>query len=1565
MKKPLKENEIELIRRTKENYTHLAIEDHNIKEITLWKVSHNKMIRYYICNIFSFGITYFISIYNSLYYIKFCCIPCTIKEADYFLIKDVYDTYRLCPKETKRMTQTQSGLSDDLSLEYVLNNNNLNNQIIGFNYNTNFYEFNEVKNKMVPNYFNLSVLSNKRIYQLFIEGHTSPNRVKKFTERYGQNICKFDYKLINLYFWKAEFFLLIFGAVLAAIEMYCGSNAYFFMLFIFCVLIIIVQQVINKRLSFDEEDTLDGAKKQIKVKRRYMAQENKDFCYINNIDLIPGDLIYLTKGDDIPCDGVILEGECILGNSMVNGSINEINKKALDNNSYNFNYEQNNQSILFHGSKLIKTYSKLENNSILVLAINTGSNTFKANQLSNIRYLFKRNKSYKEIYSMFCGKKNTLFFHGLALFVIGTVVSITIFFKKFNDGFNIELINLILNILSRSFFPSFHVVCSGIIFIGAIYLSYENIKCFDKSRLLYAGSVNTIFFDKTGTLSEKYLELGGFFPVTFTPNGNEPTMKYYNINQIKDLNSILIDYYTEYQKNEKAMDNDLNLNNNFVSGRFDDQMRDKPFKLFPKKLMVLFMECMVSCNTLDKKNNQIAGNAIEKEIFTHIKWEMKVNNIKEETKDFNNSKIRKLDENEEENLENTVTVTNIDLRTVNSKRTIIYDDDGKVKIYDEMMNIFPNSYYKITEGKILDKKNKNDMIDNNINNHIKESINNQTNEESSKEDQTKEYSEDISKDKSQIQDNYKAKEKVYFLRIFRRFVKTGTLYSSALVYNTITDSVNFFIKGPPDEILPFCNPNFLPKDIYRIINFYRKNGFINLILAGRTLDSKEDEQVLTEDYYKNDLIFYGLIILKNKLKKDVKPVIEELKKLNCDLILNTGDNIYNSLAVGFESGIINEKNIFHIDLNKVTKKLIITTFNDLCKEKNDNLKSDKMTMKNLDKISTLKNRIQNLITTKKIGGFLTSKIMKNNSKEKTEVKDSRKNLENIIDKNNQINFNNSLFKSVKQQLTEKNGLKKPIPSIFKVLKENNKENKTNDIISNKKEQNSFSNLNPINQSFNSKNELIDKNLKTSIAYQDREQNTMILSTEGKESLNNNIVNSMPPQEKQMDSFSKRKNKMRTSAVFPFSDTKILVNNSEKMINKKIASPTNLNDNNPKSNKFRPLGQSINFNFVKEYSNRNNDQNSNEYFPAKLKHMRNECIYCVSGKALRYIYLNRHNPEYRRLELPILLNHIKKFGKIFYGMHSKDKSLLIDIFRKIPNKITCMVGDGQNDLDAMMTAHVGININKPVNKNTVLCHFHPTDGSLFCIAKIIRYGRVIYENIYLLGISSFLCALNIVMTMILLYYYNIKFVNYELDFMSCNYFILSIVAFIVKPDVSIESCLLFHDPTLLKIFFLIISIANLLFNVGFSSLFILYYSKNEDLDVEKKFQVFGCYIHFMCYIQILGMIFAINSINFYRKNHRNNFVFWIIMIILIFFVAYIFCIFGYSIHPILSNYLAFEYNPKNVDTFDDKNKLISFSIFIGNIMSFYLFVLLMHFLFSKKADSDYQKKNKILINKKDE
>ena len=1568
MKKVIKENEIELIRRTKENYTHVVIEDYNIKEITLWKISRKKKILYYICNIFSFGITYILSCKKLDFFIKLCCLPCTIKEVDYFLIKDIYGSLKLCPKETKRITKTQSinGINDDLSLEYILNNNNLNNQLIGFTYNSIFYEYNETKDKIVPNYFNLSTLTNKRIYQLFIEGHTSLNRVKKFTERYGRNVCKFDNKLINLYFWKAEFFLIIMGIVLAIIEGICGSRFYLILLGTFCIINIIVQQIMTKRLSFESEDTLDGAKKKLKVKRRYMALEDKDYCYIDNIDLIPGDVIYLEKDDEVPCDGVILEGECIIGNSMVNGSINEINKKALDNNSYNFNYEQNNESILFHGSRLLNTYSKLENNSILVLVLNTGSNTFKANQLANIRYLFIRNNKYNEIYNLFCGKKYTLFFLGIILFVFGFVGSLIIFYMKFKGEFDIRLIYLLLNIFSRCFFPSFQAVCTGIIFLGTIYLSYENIQCFDKSRLLYAGNVNTIFFDKTGTLTEKYLDIGGFFPVSFSQSNSEPTIKYYDLNQIKDLNNILIDYYTEYLKDKNNLRNHIYIKNSYMFGKFEEKQKEKKNKMLQKKLAVLFLECMVSCNTLDKKNNKIAGNSIEKEIFKHVKWEIKTFNTKEDSKEFSNNKLKK-EEYDEDNLENI----NFDKKTINSKKNVIFDDDGKIRICDEIMNIYPNNYYKITEGKFLENKN-------NIYNiyNIKENIYTEALNDSSKDDITQEYTGYISKDSNQKQDSYKTKEKEYFLRIFRRFIRRGTLYSSALVYNSIADSFYFFIKGAPEEILPFCDEKYLPKDIYKIINSYRRNGFINLILAGKVLDSEQDELFFSEDYYKDDLIFYGLIILKNKLKKDVKVVLKELKKLNCDIILNTGDNIYNSVAVGYESGIINEKNIFLIDLNKINKKIIISTFNDLIKEKKAKNKNDKSTIKNLEKNSSMKNDTQEFKqalkkTISNIDGYLRNKKERKHNKENNDAKDNRKNLNNILEKNNKINFTSYLFKSLKLPMKYKNNLNKDNPSKFVEI---SKENTNRDIsINNKSEQNIFNSINPINQSINSKNEFIEKNIKTSIEFQDKEKRITILSTESKHSLSNKFIDTNSPG-KEIDSLSNIKNKERTSYVFPpFSDWKKESNiitkiHSEKNINKRISPAFISNNSNEKNNnKIQQLNQPLKFSIFNknENTNRNYEKINNEYFPAKLKHMRTECIYCISGRALRFIYENKHNPDYSKLELPILLNHIKKFGKIFYEMNSKDKSLLIDIFRKMPNKITCMVGDGQNDLDAIMTAHVGISLNKPVNNNTVLSHFYPTDGSLFCIAKIIRNGRAIYENIYLLGISSLLFSINTIVLLLSLYYQEIEYVIHELDFISCNYFILSIFAFTIKHDPLVENCFLFHNETLFKTFFIIISLAYVLFNTIFYFLFNNLYSKNEELEKEKMNDIFGTFIYFRCYIQTLSMIFSINSINFYRKNFRNNFCFWICMIISVFFVSFIFCIFGYSIHPVLDKYLPFEYSPKNVDTFDDKNKLESFAIFVANALSYYLFVRLMFFFFSKKAYNDYMKDKKNLINKKEE
>jgi P-type E1-E2 ATPase len=122
---------------------------------------------------------------------------------------------------------------------------------------------------------------------------------------------------------------------------------------------------------------------------------------------------------------------------------------------------------------------------------------------------------------------------------------------------NKKILTYFFCFLSKSYLTTFHIVSSGIIFLGIIYLFKEKIRCFDKSRLLYAGSVNTIFFDKTGTLTESKLEINGFLYTSINPNTSEIFLKYYNINQVKNLTSILISYYSNYQQGEK----DLNDNN--------------------------------------------------------------------------------------------------------------------------------------------------------------------------------------------------------------------------------------------------------------------------------------------------------------------------------------------------------------------------------------------------------------------------------------------------------------------------------------------------------------------------------------------------------------------------------------------------------------------------------------------------------------------------------------------------------------------------------------------------------------------------------------------------------------------------------------------------------------------------------------------------------------------------------------------------------------------------------------------------------------------------------------------
>ena len=148
---------------------------------------------------------------------------------------------------------------------------------------------------------------------------------------------------------------------------------------------------------YKREYTLDGEKNKIRAKRSYkFDQKSEIFCLIDNCDLLPGDIIFLKSGDFAPCDCLIIEGECMANSDNLIGNLNMTRKVPLENKNTQFNYQLNKDNILYHGMKITKTYSNIKQDYISVLCINTGPNTFKANQLSNILYYFERQKEYKD-----------------------------------------------------------------------------------------------------------------------------------------------------------------------------------------------------------------------------------------------------------------------------------------------------------------------------------------------------------------------------------------------------------------------------------------------------------------------------------------------------------------------------------------------------------------------------------------------------------------------------------------------------------------------------------------------------------------------------------------------------------------------------------------------------------------------------------------------------------------------------------------------------------------------------------------------------------------------------------------------------------------------------------------------------------------------------------------------------------------------------------------------------------------------------------------------------------------
>jgi magnesium-transporting ATPase (P-type) len=1470
-------NEIKLIKRTLLNNTHEVIEDTKLKRITSWRKSQSKFLKNLIYNILSFGILHLISLFYPNLYIKLYCNPCQGKDCDFFLVEDIYGYYTLCLKIHKKGYNDKStefnttkdtfitSLSSSIpnKKDYYLTRN----LTYSFTYKSMSFEYNVDTNEIIPVYMNLSKMTNRNIFNFFNEGLYSENRVMKFRQRYGLNEYYINSNILYYYFKRVEIPNFVLVAINGFVELFLQDYFSFSIKILFIILLFFLEIVIFRKLTnnlCENDYTIDG-EQNLRVKRNYLMNNDGLYVEIKNKDLLPGDILFLKSDDIVPCDCLIMEGECIANESNSTGSLDIFKKISIENNNEQFSYKYNNINILFHGMKIVKTISKLSGGYISVLCINTGPNTYKANQYSDILYFSEKNKNFSQDYNFFGGERKTNFIIGIIIFFLSIGLGIgyiILFHLKMADSFVLVAFNMI-RLFCFSLMPVYYMTHSLMVLSSVFRLNKKNIFCYDKSKLINnSGRIDTIFLSKTGTLCHNTFEIKAYHPA-FINSHKQNSINYttYKQNQCKEMNIQLINYYKDYIKKKNIINNTTKDFNLRYAIRKNPSILNKNYSKKNNNI-TLFIECLLSCNNLDKFNTEIFGNVIESKIFNDMKWDIKIHDNPEYLHNINA-------------IDNLNKIRN----RANSNNTFMFENKS-IYINKKIYDIFPKNYYKITELAKNDLRNKERYLMKKIANKNLDKLSN-----------INSLNSDISMISANINpilnDINTCDINSYKLRIFKKFIMDGSLNSSAIVYNFLTKELRFMIKGMAEDILDKCDTHSLPENFVNTISYYRRKGFIIIICASKLINVDEYNDYHDYEYYLNNLSFCGFITLKNVIKDDIRDAINELKQLNCKLIITSGDNEYNCLSVGFDSGIIDNKNIFLFDKDDKSNRIIIRKIYNIKSSNYSQEDEAKKSSYSPEKLSRQKPKMAQAIYVPLLKK--ESKELRNN-KSLIAPSNTKK---SISDKDN---IDSKEYENKKKEAKILNMFNTPqIKPEIKFISLKTKE----------KRRSIFENNNSLNLSNLNENYIPSKNDNGNV----------------KNNSNNSEENVIFQNEEKDKSNSKRKsdNKKYQESSNSHKKSKNSTNNKKSLITRK-----------------KSLLEFETFYYYNGILNEYEDLKQN-------------CIYCVSGKALNYLYKNR-----RRKDFKILLRHIHKYCKIFFRMSAFDKSLSIDFYKEYPNSYICKIGECQSDFSPIMISNVGINLRQPRNFNTILCHFYTKDADIICIKNIIMEGRIIDQSTALLKISSYFCTLIINSYILTCLMRNHDIIVGQLNVLEITFLLLSILTFTGEPDDNSISNPLIKNYKLFNIHFYVQIIGLFLFKLLTVYFACRTYKTNREMDIKKIDKIFITYYFILSIELIFSVSFSLNFISFSRRTFLSKILYLIIILLLIFYFIDLISLNGSNFKEDIFKITYFEYFQKLFDSFDDENRITLFLVCLADFVVSILYTCSIYFIFVKISRKQQKK-----------
>ncbi|CAI5476360.1 unnamed protein product, partial [Closterium sp. Yama58-4] len=257
--------------------------------------------------------------------------------------------------------------------------------------------------------------------------------------------------------------------------------------------------------------------------------------------LLPGDLVQVEAGMVLPCDLVLLAGQCVLNESMLTGESAPVLKTALpldfsaQAQSLRPGSEADSKYRLLSGTEVLQTralrapptppptwpsssssgeappcvWNFANANQgrpmpVTAMVVGTGYATSKGELVRAIIYPKPTSFDFE--------RKLYLFI--VNLFVFFLIAAIITIIYQYNKVSTRQLVLSVLNILTITVPPALPLALSIGLTTAFSRLQACGIFCINPPRIINAGRVNLLCFDKTGTLTRDGLTISGAIPPT-------------------------------------------------------------------------------------------------------------------------------------------------------------------------------------------------------------------------------------------------------------------------------------------------------------------------------------------------------------------------------------------------------------------------------------------------------------------------------------------------------------------------------------------------------------------------------------------------------------------------------------------------------------------------------------------------------------------------------------------------------------------------------------------------------------------------------------------------------------------------------------------------------------------------------------------------------------------------------------------------------------------------------------------------------------------------------------------